>query len=166
MSPTTPIVEVPPIFTRGGPPVRMPKLDRFVALLVGGGALALLLVAATLTPSSDGTGTHTGLGLAKCGLLEASGVPCITCGYTTAFAHTVRANFVGAFFVQPGGLFTALVAAATAWVGLYEAFTARPAHRMLRLVSLKVWLTVLPTIFLGAWAWKIYLISTGKDGWD
>ncbi|MEM6313246.1 MAG: DUF2752 domain-containing protein, partial [Planctomycetota bacterium] len=106
-----PVIEVPTIFTRGGRPVRMTWVDRLVALVVGSGALGLLLVATTLTPNPAGSGTHTALGLPECGLLAATGVPCVTCGYTTAFAHTVRGNFLTAFFVQPGGLFTALCAA-------------------------------------------------------
>lgn len=41
-------------------------------------------------------GTHQQLGLPPCSFLEATGVPCPSCGMTTSFSYTVRGDLVNA----------------------------------------------------------------------
>ena len=91
---------------------------RAIALLVLGGATVLLGVAAWLTPSPTGVGTHQQLGLAPCSMLLLGGVPCPTCGMTTAFSHTVRGQWISAIVVQPAGFVLALATIAAAFVSL------------------------------------------------
>jgi hypothetical protein len=54
------------------------------------GALAVLVVARALAPDPSLVGTHVQLGLPPCAFLAWTGVPCPTCGLTTAFAHMAR----------------------------------------------------------------------------
>ena len=96
---------------------------RVLAGLVAGLCLSVLLLAARLTPSPEGHGTHVELGLPACGWAVTLRRPCPTCGMTTAFAHAARAQFVRAARAQPFGLLLALGAAAGFWGSLHVAAT-------------------------------------------
>lgn len=80
-----------------------PRAARWWAAVVLGGCLGLLGLAAFLKPNPRGVGTHAQLGLPECGLMRTTGLPCPTCGMTTAFAQTVRGRWLAAFNVQPAG---------------------------------------------------------------
>lgn len=67
------------------------------------GGLGVLGIAVWLRPDPRGFGTHTQLGFDPCGLLVRTGLPCPTCGMTTAFAYTVRGQAWQAVKAQPGG---------------------------------------------------------------
>ncbi|HEX8914841.1 MAG TPA: hypothetical protein VF796_20985, partial [Humisphaera sp.] len=53
---------------------------RVTAMGVASACMAVLVTAARLTPSPSGVGSHRGLGMASCGLLERTGLPCPGCG--------------------------------------------------------------------------------------
>jgi hypothetical protein len=76
------------------------------------GPMAVLITAATLTPASEGHGTHTQLGLPPCGFLVYTGFPCPGCGLTTSFAHMIRLQVGGAFHANPFGILLFLCTAA------------------------------------------------------
>ena len=71
---------------------RLPPAGRLIAALVAVGAAAPLVLAASLTPAAQGLGTHTALGLPACGWASMSGIPCPSCGMTTAFAEVNRTS--------------------------------------------------------------------------
>lgn len=78
-------------------------------------AVALLLfaffcfyIAAQVTPSPSGYGTHRQLGYPACLMPILTGHPCPTCGMTTAFSYTIRGQLLDAFHAQPAGLALAL----------------------------------------------------------
>lgn len=93
--------------------------NRLIALTIFLPTLGLLIVAASLSPSATGHGTHTQLGLAPCGFLAATGFPCATCGMTTAFALAADGRLVSAWLNQPAGavlaLLTAMAAVTAGW---------------------------------------------------
>lgn len=95
---------------------RPEKAAAWVYLGAFGAVFALSLY---VTPSPEGLGTHTGLGLPPCGLYERTGVPCLSCGMTTCFAHMARGQVVDGVRVHPFGalLFASLAGAwfASAW---------------------------------------------------
>jgi Protein of unknown function (DUF2752) len=147
------------------PAVSVSRTARWLALMIGLGCLALLVAAASIEPSPAGTGSHTGLGLQRCQFLDRTGVPCLSCGYTTSFTWFVRGNLLASVYVQPMG---ALIAAATAcgvWICFYVAMTGRPVHRLLRLIPTRRWLLPLLLFVVAAWGWKIYIHVNGMDGW-
>jgi hypothetical protein len=76
------------------------------------GNACVLAIARHLVPAASGVGTHVQLGLPPCGFLTATGLPCPSCGLTTAFAHMVRLNLLDAAHVHPVGvaLFMVVVA--------------------------------------------------------
>ena len=71
----------------------------------------LLLLAAWMTPSTEGLGTHQQLGLAPCGWIVYGGIPCPSCGMTTSFAHAADGNFLGSLQAQPAGAVLAFLTA-------------------------------------------------------
>ena len=67
-------------------------------------ALAVpLIVACTLNPDPTGHGTHRQLGMPPCSMVVLFGHRCPACGMTTAWAHLVRGQLVGAFRANVGG---------------------------------------------------------------
>jgi len=76
------------------------KLAPIAILLV---CVSLLAIARWLEPDPRGHGTHEQLRLPPCAMYKAIGVPCITCGMTTAFAHAAHGEFGDAFVTQPFG---------------------------------------------------------------
>lgn len=106
-------------------------------LTLAGIALFCVLVmvaAALLRPDPRGFGTHEQLGLLPCGFKRMTGLPCPTCGMTTAFAWTVRGEFGAAWQTQPFGmalaLLTPLVGGVAAWAALtYRSLSDRLGPR-------------------------------------
>jgi hypothetical protein len=106
-----------PRVTAVAPPRRALAAERAAVAAAAAVAWLLLLLAARVAPDPSGLGTHRRLGLPPCGLYEASGIPCPTCGMTTAFAHAVRGEIGAAARAQPLGLAIAAAAALTAALG-------------------------------------------------
>ena len=90
----------------------LPAAARAFALLSGLGLLALLVLAAWLTPDERGLGTHRQLGFPQCTALKLLGIRCPTCGMTTSWAHTVRGQLGRAAAANCGGTLLALSAIA------------------------------------------------------
>ena len=83
--------------------------DRLNQALIAGASTPVLLVAASLSPSSAGYGTHTQLGFGECVLLSLTSWPCPMCGMTTSFTHMANGHVVQAFFTQPMGVVLFLI---------------------------------------------------------
>ena len=84
------------------PPVADRRGRRSTAALVVAFCAGVLLLAAWMEPSSRGLGTHLQLGLAPCGWVAYGGIPCPSCGMTTAFAHATDGNLLGALRLHLG----------------------------------------------------------------
>ena len=138
---------------------RLPCRNRWLAALVLAAAVAPLAVARGVSPDPAGLGTHTSLGMPPCGFHVSTGLPCATCGMTTAFAHAVRGEMAAALSVQPAAAALALVAgvlallSATALVGgadLRPVFAATVRPRLL----------VPGLLFVGvAWGYKLCVVT-------
>lgn len=92
---------------------------RLVCAAVLAACGSLLFVATRIEPNARGFGTHRQLGLPMCGFLLVSGVPCATCGMTTAFTHAVRGDLMAALATQPAGALFAVSVAALVLVSAY-----------------------------------------------
>jgi hypothetical protein len=125
----------------------------------------VLVTAADLTPSPTGMGTHTELGLQQCAWAARTGLPCPSCGMTTSFSWFARGNLLASFYIQPMGALLAMLAVAIFWIGLYEALTARPVHRLILFVRPRYYVVPLLGWAIIAWAWKIFIHTHGIDGW-
>ena len=78
-----------------------PGRIRLLAAAVSLGCWVVLGMSMWLKPDPRGIGTHEQFGLPPCSLVQTAGIPCPTCGMTTAFAYTVRGRWVAAFLSQP-----------------------------------------------------------------
>src|ERR1043165_7524101 len=74
---------------------------------------AMLGIALYLKPDPLhlGAGTHQQLGLPPCGFFQTTGIPCPTCGCTTAVTWFAHASPLKSFLTQPFGFAVALLAA-------------------------------------------------------
>lgn len=94
--------------------------------------MAVIGVSLWLKPDPSGFGTHRQLGLMvsqhelpPCTSKTVFGLPCPTCGMTTAFAYTFRGQFWSAAKAQPAGLMLALCLLAGAVLSAMTAVTGR-----------------------------------------
>ncbi len=60
-------------------------------------------MAAFLPPDPRGHGTHEALGMPPCGFMLMTGLPCPTCGMTTAFSLIMHGRPCAAVIAQPAG---------------------------------------------------------------
>lgn len=139
----------------GRPPSRGERLFHLVFL---GAATAVVLAASFLTPDPSGTGTHTQLGFPPCGLYARYGVPCLSCGMTTSFAHMARLQVLRALWANPLGalLFLGVVA-----FGLLNAWAAVSGWSLFDFVArrdLTRWGLLLLGLALASWAFKIWAV--------
>lgn len=129
---------------------------RIYALILFAACATVLGMAMWLTPDTRGHGTHTQLGLPKCGMLVTTGVPCATCGMTTAFTHAAHGQLRSAFIAQPAGAAMAIVTAVLMIVAGYATYAGLPILPLLR----KLWTARIVTagvvIVVAAWAYKIF----------
>ena len=139
------------------PAAERPGSARAIAGLVLVGCVLLLAVAARLEPAAGGIGTHEQLGHPPCSVPMLWGVPCPTCGMTTAFAHAARGQMASAFHAQPAGLSLALAAAVAAVAAGRTLVTGR-AYRInwTRVSPLGVGFGVVG-VLLGGWVYKIVI---------
>ncbi len=159
------VESVPVIYTRaeGAVPLKAPA--RVIAGIVGASCLAVLVIAVRLRPDATGTGTHRQLGFAACEFKARTGLPCPSCGFTTAFSYFAHGKFVASFYTQPMGALLAWATAIAVWVGFYIAVTGRPVHRLLTLLPGRYYLMPLLLFGLLAWGYKILLTLMKRDGW-
>lgn len=79
------------------------------------GITGVFVLAALINPyETDGTarnmGTHKQLGLADCGFLVVTGLPCPSCGMTTSFALLVRGDLINSLRANTAGTLLAILA--------------------------------------------------------
>ena len=150
--PLGPLVRMVPLQTRVG--------GRLVAGSVTLAAAVLLVVAGMLRPDRSGKGTHEQIGLAPCGFPVMTGLPCPTCGMTTAFSHFAHGHVVQAARAQAFGFLLAVGVAATLVGGLAAVITGRrPTVNWYRMNPVTViWVGTL--LFVAAWGLKMVLYLT------
>ena len=163
----TPADAARPAGHRLGPVIVWRQVDGVFGRLYAAGlaiAATLLLVTAwRLVPEVQGVGTHQQLGLPACGFLMITGLPCPTCGMTTAFACTVRGQIWAALNAQAAGFLLAVATMLTALLGATAAITGRrPSINWYRVNPMRVlWICI--ATFVGAWALKIVLgLAAGR----
>jgi hypothetical protein len=131
---------------------RFARWAGMVLLFVGA---SLLAIAAWLRPDPRGYGTHQQFGAAPCGMLLVTGLPCPTCGMTTAFAYTVRGYWPQAAWAQPAGFVLALATIAATGLGAWMLVRGRwPAWQPYPNTSLRLFIGML-VLLIGGWFFKI-----------
>lgn len=91
-----------------------PQISPFIRFSSGALCLFLIagfLLAANLSPSSRGYGTHQQLGLPPCSIQVLFGIPCPSCGMTTSFCWFVRGEVLNSARANLAGLYLATICA-------------------------------------------------------
>lgn len=128
---------------------------RLIAAAVAIMAACILGLAAVMTPSPIGLGTHRSLNLPPCGWIAVADLPCPTCGMTTAFAHAANGNFLASFHAQPMGFILAIAVAVTLLVSIQVAITgSRLGWIFTRLWGKRMGWAV-ATMVVVAWGYKV-----------
>lgn len=153
------------IYTGPRPADSLSAASRVGWFLLAGACLAVLIVAARLTPNSAGVSTHTQLGMKECAFLARTGIPCPSCGMTSSFAWFVRGNLLASLYIQPMGTVLAALTAITFWASLYLAWSAKPPGRLLQSIPPRYYLPPVMAFAVIAWGWKIFIHLRGTDGW-
>jgi hypothetical protein len=110
--------------------------ERLCWTALGCANAGVLAIARRVAPDASGLGTHVQLGLPACGFLASTGLPCPSCGLTTAFAHMVRLNPWDAARVHPVGVplfMVVVVAALTCGIAAALAWPLEDTLKRLRL---------------------------------
>jgi len=115
----------------------------------------LLALGRHLKPDPRGLGTHEQLGLPPCGFYLATGLPCPTCGVTTAYVAAVHGEVWQAIKIQPVGAIAALATASLVVLSLAGVATAGvPVVRLSPRGAVVVTLLVMG-VFVGSWLYKL-----------
>jgi hypothetical protein len=125
--------------------------------------IGMLAVGFILTPSPDGTGTHRELGLPPCGFYSTTGIPCPTCGCTTAVSYLAHGQPINSFLTQPFGFTVGLIAfllIPLSLVGLVTGKWHGPSAFFMGWYW-QYWLWGGIGILLVGWAYKIISVKTG-----
>jgi hypothetical protein len=132
------------------------RLRAAVVLVV---CATVLAVAAWLRPDPTGYGSHQQLGQAPCSWITMWGIPCPTCGMSTAFAHTVRGHAIEAVRAQPLGFLLAVATIVALLHSLYELTTGRGWR--INWYRVRPWWVITGVLLSlsAAWAYKIMVMS-------
>lgn len=125
---------------------------------------AVLSIAAWLEPDAAGLGTHTQLGWAPCGFEMRTGLPCATCGMTTATTLAAEGRFLSSLRTQPAGFLFALSSAIVAIMGAWSLWTGRSLGPVIRAVARPKTLLIIGALVIAAWAYRLTAVLTGQ-GW-
>ena len=121
----------------------------------------LLCMGSLLEASAKGYGTHEQMRMPPCGFLKVSGLPCATCGMTTAFTHAAHGRLFDAFMTQPAGALIAVAVAATTIVSGYALMVGASMSGLWKLLWRPSVVVAAVVILLGAWAYKITILHGG-----
>lgn len=100
-----------------------PRRVRLRGLIVALVCFGAIFAAWRLTPSNNGHGTHTQMGLSGCGFLARTGYPCPGCGVTTSLAAMAHGRVDLAVRAHLFGVFLFLAVATFAVLGMADALT-------------------------------------------
>ncbi len=102
------------------------------------------------------------LGFAPCGFYLYTGLPCPTCGATTAFTWVIHGHPWMGIKTQPFGAATAFACVALLGMSLVGIVTAGvPAIRLSRRSSFGLVLAIM-SLIIGAWLYKILLTMLAR----
>ena len=133
---------------------------RLLALVLAFLCAGPLVFASTLTPNSEGIGTHMQIGnLPECGFVTATGLPCATCGCTTAFAHAADGSLLASLVTQPFGALLALALAVFALITAWSAVSGMDLAPLGRIIATKGFVLSWLVVLFAAWGYKAVLVS-------
>ena len=140
------------------PYMRSVRPKRLPALLIFMACISLLILACWLQPNAKGLGTHTQMGLPGCGVLGMTGIPCATCGMTTAFSWAARGHLDQSFRTQPAGMILALMVGSVLIVSGNALISGAPLVPLGAALWRPLNIAVMATILIASWIYKILAV--------
>lgn len=133
--------------------------ERFVGFIIAFLSSSVIFAGYSIEPSASGIGTHRQMGLPPCGWMASSGMPCPSCGMTTAVSYSVRGKIVSAFVTQPAGAFFGLGVGIFGIFGIWMLITGSSFVRLHSLfyTSNIVWWTI--ALLVVSWIYKIFSVK-------
>lgn len=113
-----------------GRPLR--PFTRIAFLLAALTLMVVLAIAAGLSPSDAGLGTHQQLGLPPCTARLVFGIRCPSCGMTTSWSHFVRGQWVSSLQANAGGFLLAAISVVSVLMAGFASVRGRLPPRGLR----------------------------------
>ena len=144
--------------TFGYDAIRKRRLVGAIVALCAGGILG---IAAWLTPSTQGLGTHRQMGLPECGWITLMDLPCPTCGMTTSFAFAADGDLLTSFMTQPLGMMLAIATAMSFLIGSFVALTGSRVSSMFSRLWGRWSGWAITGIIITAWIFKILSYKGG-----
>jgi hypothetical protein len=138
--------------------------DRLLSLCFLAASVAVIVLAFSLDPDPRGLGTHEQLGLPPCGFLRDHGVPCISCGMTTAFAALAHGDPALALRSNPFGALLFLVAVLAPFHFAHALVTGLDPLRLMRHPRAAVILPIAGSLLLANWGVMVLLARAGGAG--
>jgi len=131
------------------------RTEQVTLILAGLVGLALLLLAMWLKPNPLGYGTHQQFGLPPCTIQFWFGIPCPSCGGTTAFSHFVRGEWGSAWRANAAScLFAGVCVIGVPW-GWASAWQRRYLGVPDIVMTLVVILLTLSFVAAGQWVGRL-----------
>lgn len=130
---------------------------RLPAVVIAAVCATPLLIGAGLTPDPGGVGTHTQLGLQPCAFQLHTGLPCATCGMTTAFSLAAHGDLAAAFVVQPAGTLLALLCAMATIICGYAAVAGADLSPLGRRLAQPRAVLLVGGLVVAGWAYTLAL---------
>lgn len=144
------------------PSARLGRRTRWALAVAALGVAGVLGLAWGLEPDPKGYGTHQQLGLPPCTFRSLTGIPCPSCGMTTAFAWTARGRVDRAWRANPAGaLLAPACVALVPWL-LASSATGRPLGS--RTLEKPLTVLVVATVALSLLAWMIRFFTGRATG--
>jgi hypothetical protein len=131
-----------------------PAADRTVAVVIAAVAVVAVVALAGVEPDPRGFDTHVQLGMTACGWPMHYGMPCPTCGCTTAACLVVHGRWIDAVLTQPFG---AVLAGTGIWLGGHAAYCLLRSRSFVDLlVRVPLWKVTFygVVLLLAAWGYK------------
>ncbi|MCA8952174.1 MAG: DUF2752 domain-containing protein [Planctomycetes bacterium] len=125
-----------------------------MALAVVAAAVTAVAVLWPLVPDPKGFDTHTQLGMRPCGWPTVYGIPCPTCGCTTAATHVVHGRLPTAIATQPFGAAIAVVGLLLALHAGYCLVRGRSFVDLIVRLRFGRWVAGAALLLLLAWGYK------------
>ena len=127
---------------------------RLIAAAVFLPSLGVLLLAVYLSP---GQGLTQTMGFPGCGFKITTGLPCATCGMTTAFTYVADGRLLEAFWIQPAGAVLAVVTALLALVSGYALAVGMSLAPLAKILWRPRWVIALIVLIVVSWAYTLAL---------
>ncbi|MEQ1828397.1 MAG: DUF2752 domain-containing protein [Pirellula sp.] len=131
--------------------------ERFGLIMFAAILLGLLSVAAWLSPSPTGMGTHQQLGLPPCTMSYVLGIRCPGCGMTTSWAHTLNGDLASGLRSNCSGVMLCFLAMWMVPCLLWLAIRGRPSRS--RWVSRSTLVLMIGIVSISVIEWLIRLAS-------